>query len=784
MKDMNKAALNTIALAGLMLPGWAVAHPQGDHPEIIPAGYTVTTIPPPIGADGRELQFGIGAIGFSADGTAFVASRVEGVWTLKDGVWRQFATGLHDPQGIRVSADGGTVYVCQKPELTLLRDLDLDGSADLYHNFCDQWLFAGNYCEYVHGIATDRRGNMFLTINLADGGGSDNTPGLTNTERAVSMGTTGGFDGWVVRVDPDGVMTPWAYGLRSPAGIGISRDDEVFYTDNQGGWVPTSPLYFVEPGAFYGYPSSMADLPDFASGKRELATVSDEDLVRRSHLPVVWMPHGELMNSPGNPEWDYSEGSFGPFQGQIFIGCQARSNIVRVALDRVRGHYQGAVFNFIDYLHCGVIRLAFDAQGRLWAGETGRGWASRGGQLYGLQRIEWDGRTTPFEMLDMKLTDRGFAVRFTQPVDPESITDDTFAFTTWHYHYHQQYGSPKVDQKRLASRLERVSADRKTVWFEVPLQTGKVYHLLCTGLISASGAAMSNRNAYYTLNYLRESADMKEGEEERMRAAVSTLTSAPAGQRRRVLAFSRTDGYRHSAISYATRAFELMAARSGSVELVVSEDIGAFEPDRLVHFDAVILNNVVGDVFRPANFAELPPGSQAGMLEYEALLQQSLADFVASGKGLLALHGSAAAFPGWAEFGQILGARFDNHPWPAGSNVTIRREDPDSPLTRSFSAAPFSFRDEIYQFRDFEREQLHVLLSLVPEQSDITKPSIQELIHRQDGDFPLSWWKPYGKGRVFYSALGHQHEVFQDSAVLDHWFAGLQFVSGDLSAGN
>ncbi|MFV1995079.1 MAG: hypothetical protein ACC661_06555, partial [Verrucomicrobiales bacterium] len=93
--------------------------------DIIPAGYSVSTVPTPVDKDGAPLQFGIGGIAFGKDGTAFVATRVEGVWKYKDGVWKRFSDHLQDPQGI-VVLDAHTVVVAQKPELTLIRDTDGD----------------------------------------------------------------------------------------------------------------------------------------------------------------------------------------------------------------------------------------------------------------------------------------------------------------------------------------------------------------------------------------------------------------------------------------------------------------------------------------------------------------------------------------------------------------------------------------------------------------------------------------------------------------------------------
>ena len=79
-----------------------------------------------------------------------------------------------------------------------------------------------------------------------------------------------------------------------------------------------------------------------------------EKLWKRS---AVWIPHGELANSPGEPIFDYTGGKFGPFAGQMFIGDQSRSNIMRVSLDKVGGEYQGVIFDFVNRLQTGCIRM-------------------------------------------------------------------------------------------------------------------------------------------------------------------------------------------------------------------------------------------------------------------------------------------------------------------------------------------------------------------------------------------------------------------------------------------
>ncbi|MBK1875305.1 DUF7133 domain-containing protein [Pelagicoccus mobilis] len=464
------------------------------YPRIIPEGYSVKTIATPVDENGEDLLFGVGGIGFLSDGSAMIASRNNGIWKYQDEKWHRFSEHLHDPQGIHV-VDNSSVIVAQKPELTLIKDSDGDGVADLYQTLCDDWRYIGDYCEYIHGPVVDSEGNYYLNINLANG------PDDMMMRQNTWMGSAGGYDGWNVKISPDGKMTPFASGLRSPAGIGIDKvSDEIWYTENQGGWVAASFLAHIEEGKFYGHPSTLLDHPDFR-GQPEKIQIENFEHMRK--LPSVYLPHGELNNSPGNPEFNYTKGKFGPFENQIFIGCQARSNITRVSLQKVNGEYQGAAFNFIDHLQSGAIRLSFDDSGSLWVGQTGRGWRSRGGKLYGLQRVEWDGETVPFEMKDIKLTATGFKVEFTSPGNLDTLSNDDIKVSHWGYNYSDAYGSPKVDEQKEKAVITQKSDYGLSFEFDVPLQKDRVYRITIDSE-SVAGKRPSVVSAYYTLNHLIE----------------------------------------------------------------------------------------------------------------------------------------------------------------------------------------------------------------------------------------------------------------------------------------
>ena len=726
-------------------------------PAMLPAGYQVETIATPKDSQGKELQFDVGGIDFANDGTAYIAARTEGVWTLKDGVWKQFAAGLHEALGIHVLPENQGVYVSQKPEVTLLRDLDGDGQADLFENFGDQWKYAGNYCEYAHGLVADSRVNLYITLNLADGGsaGAD-LPGVVVNREAGGqfMGTTTGYDGWMMKITPAGEAIPWAFGLRSPAGIGISKNNEIFYTDNQGEWMPSSPLYFVEPGNFFGHPASMIDLPAFRDGKRHLKDLTPKELEPIHQKPVVWMPQSELVNSPSNPEFNYSKGKFGPFEDQIFIGCQTRSNIVRVNLQKVQGQYQGAVFNFIDHLDSGAIRLRFDSLGRLWVGQTGRGWVSRGGKMYGLQRIVWDGKNLPFEMQTMELTHSGFKVTFTKALDLETARNpDTYGFTHWHYSYSSNYGSPKVGTAAADFKIEKVSDDGKTIWFTLPLVTGEVYQLECKGLKAADGSQMSNTKAYYTLNNLLATATA--GESLLISQGIPiTNKNTTVVANRRVLLFTSSQGPYADALGLETGVFKQLADKN-NFQLTVSSDPEIFYPERLSKFDAVVLSHNTGSLFVPKNLAGLPEKTVAYLSERDASLKASLLDFVNQGGGLAVFNDAALAFPEWEKFSEMLGAR-----------PTEKLSDGPMPLKLLAQQAPGAPRSQI---RDFELvEQVWLAPSL-----DRTKVR-PILTLAKEGNPPVAWLRDYGKGKVFYCALGHQRTSFLNPAVLQLWSYGIE----------
>jgi hypothetical protein len=449
-----------------------------------PEGYRIETIETP-----KDVFFHVAGMDITNDGAVYCCTRYGDVWVLKNNVWTKFTSGLQEPCGLVVDKDG-SVIVTQKAEMTRLVDRDKDGTADLFLNLTNAFEFHNNYHEFNFGGVIDNDGNYIGTLNLAAG---RDVSGL----RISTMATEGGYRGWAYKVSPSGEFTPFASGLRSPAGVGKNNLDELFFTDNQGDFVPTSTLNHLEDGKFYGHPISLLDKPEFSAGK--ISSMTDEDFDKLRTLPVVWIPQEEVANSPGNPEWNSTQGKFGPFDDQFFIGDQTRSNIFRVSLQKVGGRYQGCVIDFISGLQSGNIRLKFGPDGALWTGQTNRGWGSRGSKSFGLQRVVWDGKTIPFEIQDVKLIKDGFKVTFTQEVDRHSIDKDKIGMTHWWYHYSRAYGSPKVDLKAEAIDSVILAENGKILTIKLPLQKEQVYCLDLSSVKNIAGNALSNNKAWYTL---------------------------------------------------------------------------------------------------------------------------------------------------------------------------------------------------------------------------------------------------------------------------------------------
>jgi type 1 glutamine amidotransferase len=217
-----------------------------------------------------------------------------------------------------------------------------------------------------------------------------------------------------------------------------------------------------------------------------------------------------------------------------------------------------------------------------------------------------------------------------------------------------------------------------------------------------------------------------------------------APRKKRVLAIGETKGFQHDSVSTGMATIWKLGQESGLWDTYIKTDTQLITKKKLTgnaknldYFDAVYFFTT----------------GELGMDESQ---KADLLSFVRDdGKGFVGGHSSIDTFYKWPEYGEMMGAWFDQHPWGTFEAPVIV-EDRTSPITAGF-APTFTIRDEIYQpSKEYSRDKLHVLLRLDPDKIDLKNPRV----HRTDRDFAVAWVKTYGKGRVFYTTLGHTVEAY------------------------
>ena len=266
-------------------------------------------------------------------------------------------------------------------------------------------------------------------------------------------------------------------------------------------------------------------------------------------------------------------------------------------------------------------------------------------------------------------------------------------------------------------------------------------------------------------------------------AAAPAKTAVAPKQKRKVLVFSGGWGFMHTSIPYGKVALEIFSKKTKAYDVVVSDDLGNFEKDKLKQFDTIVFNNCNNELFTPQNLDKLPADQKAKHIELDTRLKQNFVEYLKNGGGLVLIHAGIASFRKWPEFENITGTRFVSHPWGSGSNVVLKNDEPKHPVNACFcEEANIDMQDEIYQFKGTDlRKKFRVLFSVDLGKSTVPA-GVKKRFRRPDNDFPLSWVRNYGKGRIYYCALGHQHNIFWNPVVLQHYLAGIQFALGDLEA--
>jgi type 1 glutamine amidotransferase len=248
---------------------------------------------------------------------------------------------------------------------------------------------------------------------------------------------------------------------------------------------------------------------------------------------------------------------------------------------------------------------------------------------------------------------------------------------------------------------------------------------------------------------------------------LSTLGVAQSSgpQKKHLLVIGEEKGYRHESVSHAMATLERLGRETGLWDTTLRTDTEALTKKKL-EYNAKNLDNFDAVLF-----------FTGGTLEMEA---QQKADFLSfvhdDGKGFIGIHSAAITFVDWPEYGEMIGGYYDEHPWGT-FDAPIIVEDPAFPGMQQWPKS-FVLRDEIYQIRNYSRDHVRVLMRLDAGKLDLANKNV----HRTDHDFAVTWAKMYGKGRVFYSTLGHVEENWDKPEFQKMLIGAIQWATGMVNA--
>jgi type 1 glutamine amidotransferase len=226
---------------------------------------------------------------------------------------------------------------------------------------------------------------------------------------------------------------------------------------------------------------------------------------------------------------------------------------------------------------------------------------------------------------------------------------------------------------------------------------------------------------------------------------------AQVARKKRVMVLSEAAGFRHSSIPVAALTVEVLGRETGAWDVVgraaTKEEVAAtITAQKLRGVDLVFFANTTGTLgFTPEGHAAF----------YE---------WIDNGGAYAGVHSASDTFHGDAAYLRLVGGEFQTH--GPQVRVTLHNQDAAHPACASLPAS-FEVFDEIYEFKGWDRTRVHALLSM--------KKHPQR---NEAGDFPVAWTKRYGKGRMFYTSLGHREDMYENPLYLQHLRGGLTWALG------
>ena len=217
----------------------------------------------------------------------------------------------------------------------------------------------------------------------------------------------------------------------------------------------------------------------------------------------------------------------------------------------------------------------------------------------------------------------------------------------------------------------------------------------------------------------------------------------------KVLVFSKTAGFRHSAIPNGIAAIRQLGTQNG-FSVTATEDAAQFTTANLAQYQAVVWLSTTGDVLTDAQ-------------------QAAFQSYIAAGGGYVGVHAASDTEYDWPWYGGLVGAYFQSH--PAIQQAAVRVEDSGNVATAHLPQR-WTRTDEWYNYRTNPRARVRVLMNL--DESSYSGGSM--------GDHPITWCQSYGGGRSFYTGLGHTEESYADPNFTRVLLGGIQFAGGAQAA--
>ena len=244
----------------------------------------------------------------------------------------------------------------------------------------------------------------------------------------------------------------------------------------------------------------------------------------------------------------------------------------------------------------------------------------------------------------------------------------------------------------------------------------------------------------------------------KIKNAAPEKSSVKPKKTRKVLVYSHPSGFKHSSIPTGVKGLRVLAEKTLAFEATFTLETKEFTSEGLKKYDAIIFNNT----------------THVQKAFTEKSQRDAILNFIKNGKAFIGFHAASdGGMSQWQEYTDMIGGCFAGHPWNAGGKWPFFVEDVKHPINQAFKEKEFMFSDEIYQYKAYDRSKLRILIGLDSVNTDKKGNS-------KTNDYPVSWVRSYGKGRVFYSNFGHNKATWWTPFMLQHFLDGIQWALGDI----